>query len=185
MLDAGAAVGSIIPGRQRRRHGRIAGDRVLPPDLDHYFITADPAEIAYIDAVLAGIVQAHRPVFLRLPRSRRCAPPDAQSVCRFYANASVLINSHFLLGEPTSAISCSHTGPGSGTWRRRARSISRCRTPTATVRRTRCRSTASSTTGATPTTATRSTSRCAARCKTAAWVAEGTGTDSVAFCSPI
>lgn len=93
MLDAGAAVGSAIPGGA----GPAGTSKVVEyyrSDLDHYFITADPAEAAYIDTHLAGTFK-RTGLYFYAYLNPAAAPPDAQPVCRFYADASVQINSHY------------------------------------------------------------------------------------------
>ncbi len=102
MLDAGAAVGSIMPGG-------------LPPpntyrvvefyraDLDHYFISADPAEIHFVETFLGGIFQRTGLYFFAY-LNRSLAPASAQPVCRFYANADVQINSHYYSATPQECL---------------------------------------------------------------------------------
>ena len=60
--------------------------------LDHYFITAQPAEIAYIDTVLYGSFQ-RTGLYFYAYLSQFTAPPGSRPVCRFFAAG--LINSHF------------------------------------------------------------------------------------------
>ncbi|HEX6945415.1 MAG TPA: S8 family peptidase [Casimicrobiaceae bacterium] len=110
MLDAGAAVGSIIPGG-------TAPPNTYPVieyyrrDLDHYFITADPAEVAYIDANFAGIFQ-RTGLYFYAYLDPAAAPPDAKSVCRFYADADVQINSHWYSANLDECISVLLNWPG-------------------------------------------------------------------------
>jgi hypothetical protein len=93
MLDAGAAVGSTMPGGTAPPNtARVI--EYYRADLDHYFITADPAETAYIDANLAGTFKRTGLYFYAYP-SGAVAPVGAQPVCRFYASAAVQINSHW------------------------------------------------------------------------------------------
>ena len=67
--------------------------------LNHYFITADPAEAAAIDAGAAG------PGWQRTGRGFRAwsaalgVPPDAKPVCRFYGTPGVGPNSHFYTAD--------------------------------------------------------------------------------------
>jgi len=93
MLDAGAAVGSIIPGGTAPP-GTTRVVEYYRADLDHYFITADPAEIAWVDANLSGIFK-RTGLYFYAYLDPALAPPDARSVCRFYASAAVQINSHW------------------------------------------------------------------------------------------
>jgi serine protease len=93
MLDAGAAVGSIIPGGTPPPNTfRVV--EFYRADLDHYFITADPAEVHFIDTFLGGIFQ-RTGLYFYAYLNPDLAPKDAQSVCRFYASAAVQINSHY------------------------------------------------------------------------------------------
>jgi serine protease len=93
MLDAGAAVGSTLPlGPSPPNTYRVV--EYYRADLDHYFITADPAEAHFIDTFLGGLFQRTGLYFYAYLNSD-VAPPDAKPVCRFYASAAVQINSHY------------------------------------------------------------------------------------------
>ena len=92
MLDTGAAVASTLPGGSTPPPGAFQVVEYYNAILDHYFITAQPAEIAYIDTVLSGSFQRTGLYFYAF-LSPIVAPPDAQPVCRFFAAG--LINSHF------------------------------------------------------------------------------------------
>jgi len=93
MLDAGAAVGSTLPGGPPPPNAYQVVE-YYRADLDHYFITADPAEIQFVDTFLSGIFK-RTGLYFYAYRDSVSAPPDAQPVCRFYASADVQINSHF------------------------------------------------------------------------------------------
>ena len=93
MLDAGAGLGSVLPGGPPPPNA-VRVVEFYRPDLDHYFITADPAEANFIDKFLGGIYQRTGLYFYAYP-SRAVAPVTAQPVCRFYADANVQINSHW------------------------------------------------------------------------------------------
>ncbi|MFO1314066.1 MAG: S8 family peptidase [Burkholderiales bacterium] len=93
MLDAGAAVGSVLAsGPAPANAYRVV--EYYRADLDHYFITADPAEIHYIDTFLGGIFQ-RTGLYFYAYLSRNGAPASVRPVCRFYADANVQINSHW------------------------------------------------------------------------------------------
>ncbi len=93
MLDAGAAIGSILPGGPPPPNAyRVV--EFYRADLDHYFITADPAEVHFIETFLGGIFQ-RTGLYFYAYLSRESAPANAQPVCRFYADADVQINSHW------------------------------------------------------------------------------------------
>ena len=111
MLDAGAAVGSLLPGGGSAPRGTTPVVEYYRSDLDHYFITADPAEAAWIDANLGGIFKRTGLYFYAwLDPSK--APADAQSVCRFYASATVLINSHYYSASFDECLTVLLTWPG-------------------------------------------------------------------------
>lgn len=93
MLDAGAAVGSIMPGGSPPP-GTVPVIEFYRADLDHYFITADPAEVAWVDANLSGIFK-RTGLYFYAYLDPSLAPANARSVCRFYASAAVQINSHW------------------------------------------------------------------------------------------
>ena len=92
MLDSGAAVASTIPGGGTPPPGAFQVVEYYYPYLDHYFITAQPAEIAYIDSVLYGSFQ-RTGLYFYAYLSPIIAPPGSRPVCRFFAAG--LINSHF------------------------------------------------------------------------------------------
>jgi len=92
MLDTGAAVASTVPGGSTPPPGAFQVVEYYNPYLDHYFITAQPAEIAYIDSVLYGSFQ-RTGLYFYAYLSPIIAPPDSRPVCRFFAAG--LINSHF------------------------------------------------------------------------------------------
>lgn len=93
MLDAGAAVGSTIPGGAPPANA-VRVVEYYRADLDHYFITADPAEVHYIDTFLGGTFQ-RTGLYFYAYLDPSLAPPGSRPVCRFYASAAVQINSHY------------------------------------------------------------------------------------------
>ncbi len=111
MLDAGAAVGSTLPngGAPPPNASRVV--EYYRSDLDHYFITADPAEVAYVDANLSGIFQ-RTGLYFYAYLNPAVAPPDAQPVCRFYASAAVQINSHYYSANFDECLNVLLTWPG-------------------------------------------------------------------------
>jgi len=92
LLDTGAAIASTLPGGSTPPPGAFKVVEYYNAYLDHYFITAVPAEIAYVDTVLSGSFQRTGQYFYAF-LSPLAAPPDARPVCRFFAAG--LINSHF------------------------------------------------------------------------------------------
>ena len=116
LLDAGAALASTLPGGSTPPPGAFGVVEYYRADLDHYFITAEPAEIAYIDTVLRAL-PAHRPVFLRVPVAALRAVRLAAGVpvlCD--AASSIRISSR---RARRNACSCSRTGRASGLSKRR------------------------------------------------------------------
>ncbi len=93
MLDAGAAIASTFPNGTPPANAFEVVE-FYRADLDHYFITASPAEINYIDRFLGGTFQRTGLYFYAYLNSF-LAPPGVQPVCRFYADANVQINSHY------------------------------------------------------------------------------------------
>jgi len=101
LLDASLALQSTIPAINMAPPGTVPVIEYYRSDRDHYFMTADPAEIAYVDNVLYPIFQRTGEVFFAwLDPSR--APPNTplQSVCRFYSPLP-LIDSHFYTAIPS------------------------------------------------------------------------------------
>jgi serine protease len=92
MLDAGAAIASTVPGGATPPPGAFQVVEYYNALFDHYFITAQPAEIAYVDTVLSGSYQ-RTGLYFYAYLSSFLAPPGVQPVCRFFAAG--LINSHF------------------------------------------------------------------------------------------
>lgn len=93
MLDAGAAVASTFPNGVPPANAFTVVE-FYRADLDHYFITASPAEINYIDRFLGGTFQ-RTGLYFYAYLNAFLAPPGVQPVCRFYADATVQINSHY------------------------------------------------------------------------------------------
>jgi len=101
LLDAGAALASTLPGGSTPPPGAFEVVEYYNAYLDHYFITAQPAEIAYIDTVLSGSFQ-RTGLYFYAYLSPVFAPFNSRPVCRFFAAG--LINSHFF---SASASECS------------------------------------------------------------------------------
>jgi serine protease len=98
MLDTGAAVASTFPGTTTPPAGTYPVVEYYRADLDHYFITATPAEVNYVDTYLSGIFQRTGYYFYAY-LSPFDAPAGARPVCRFYAGADVQINSHYYTAD--------------------------------------------------------------------------------------
>ncbi len=96
MLDAGAALASTPSADTTAPAGAVTVVEYYNAALDHYFITAYPAEIAVLDASSAFVRTGF--VFYGYPDQAH-APASAKPVCRFYA-PSLLVNSHFFSANP-------------------------------------------------------------------------------------
>jgi subtilisin family serine protease len=92
LLDAGAALAATLPATAVIPPNAVPIIEYYRPDIDHYFITADVNEVAYIDTFLRGVFQRTGIVFFGY-LDAFLAPPGVRPVCRFYAGG--LINSHF------------------------------------------------------------------------------------------
>ena len=98
MLDAGAAVASTPPATLNPPPGAVPVIEYYHAALDHYFVTAAPAEIAALDAAVDGPFVRTGYFFYAYPGAA-AAPTNAQPVCRFYADATVLIDSHYFSAD--------------------------------------------------------------------------------------
>lgn len=110
MLDAGAAVAStLLAGPPPPNAYQVI--EYYRADLDHYFITADPAEIHFVDTFLGGIFQ-RTGLYFYAYLNYAAAPPDVQGVCRFYANAETQINSHYYSANFLECVNVALYWPG-------------------------------------------------------------------------
>jgi serine protease len=117
ILDAGLALASTVPGTQAPPAGAVPVIEYYRADLDHYFITASPAEAAWVDANLAPWFRRTGFLFYAYPDAAS-APAGAQPVCRFYAGG--LINSHYYTA---SASECAYVqAHWAGVWNLETRS---------------------------------------------------------------
>ncbi len=93
LLDAGLALQSTIPAADSAPPGAVPVVEYYRADLDHYFMTATPLEIAALDAQ-APLIQRTGQVFYAWP-DPSLAPAGTlpQPVCRFQSPLP-LINSH-------------------------------------------------------------------------------------------
>lgn len=99
MLDAGLALASTVPGNLTPPPGAVTVVEYYNPALDHYFITAQAAEIEYLDLHLRDAFQRTGYIFYAY-LDPLVAPPAARPVCRFYAGGEVRIDSHYFTADP-------------------------------------------------------------------------------------
>jgi hypothetical protein len=92
LLDVGIALASTVPSTGAVPPGAVSVVEYYRADFDHYFITASPDEIYYIDNFMRDTYRRTGGVFYAYA-SGEIAPPNARPVCRFFASG--LINSHF------------------------------------------------------------------------------------------
>ena len=96
LLDAGVAVASTVPSTATIPPNAIPVIEYYRADIDHYFITADPNEVAYLDVFLRDVYERTGIVFFAYPGTL-LAPPGVKPVCRFFAGG--IINSHFFTAD--------------------------------------------------------------------------------------
>jgi serine protease len=111
LLDTGGAITSTLPGGATPPPGASQIVEYYNAALDHYFITADPGEINYIDTFFSDIYQRTGLYFWGY-LAQFVAPPGVMPVCRFVAGG--LINSHFFSADN---FECQYVlNHWSGTW---------------------------------------------------------------------
>jgi serine protease len=98
MLDISLALQSTLPASGVAPPGTAAVVEFYRADLDHYFISANPSEIAFVDTVLGAAFKRTGEVFYAWTDPVQ-APLNALPVCRFYAGG--LISSHYFTASPT------------------------------------------------------------------------------------
>lgn len=108
LLDASLALQSTFPGDAVAPPGTVPVIEYYRSDRDHYLMSADPAEIAFIDRVFGSFVRTGELFYAWTDRA--LAPLNAVPVCRFYAGG--LIDSHYYTA---SASECQFIITHSGT----------------------------------------------------------------------
>ncbi len=93
LLDASLALQSTIPGTVIAPAGTVPVIEYYRADKDHYFMATDPAEIAFVDAVLKNTFQRTGELFYAWV-DPVLAPLTAVPVCRFYS-PNPLIDAHY------------------------------------------------------------------------------------------
>ncbi len=112
MLDAGLAMASTIPGAEAAPEGTVAVVEYYNAARDHYFMTANPAEIAALDTPGGAFVRTGYLFYAYADAAH--APSGAAPVCRFYADASVQIDSHYFTEDAAQCAFVQQRWPG--TW---------------------------------------------------------------------
>ena len=110
LLDAGFALQSTIAGPNTAPPGTVAVIEYYRADRDHYFLSADPVEIAYVDSYWRAIFKRTGEVFFAWV-DPALAPANAQPVCRFYSPL-VLIDSHFYTASASECLFVQVHWPG-------------------------------------------------------------------------
>jgi serine protease len=91
MLDINLALQSTIPGSGMAPPGTMPVIEYYNAGRDHYFMSADPNEIAFVDTVLSNVFQRTGELFYAWT-DPVLAPLIAQPVCRFYAGGFIASN---------------------------------------------------------------------------------------------
>ena len=99
LLDAGLALQATISSSAMAPSGTVAVIEYYRPGKDHYFMTANTAEIAIVDTNLRATFQRTGEVFYAWV-DPSLAPANAQPVCRFYSPLPT-IDSHFYTANAT------------------------------------------------------------------------------------
>ena len=113
LLDAGLALASTIPGDLTPPAGAARVVEYYRADLDHYYYTADPNEILFIDTNPTA-VNKRTGFFFFAWTSSSLAPPGARPVCKFFGSRSAFIDSYYYTSDPTECAFVQATWPG--TW---------------------------------------------------------------------
>ncbi len=98
LLDATLSLQSTLPGASVAPPGTVPVIEYYDSSIDHYFINANPAEIAYLDIAASSFDPRTGELFYAWVDPTQ-APANAVPVCRFYAGG--LINSYYYTADPT------------------------------------------------------------------------------------
>jgi serine protease len=110
LLDATLSLQSTFPASAVAPPGTVPVIEYYHPASDHYFITANPNEIAFYDALSATIPRTGE-IFYAWTNPT-LAPANAMPVCRFFAGG--LISSHYYTADP---VECQYIiSHWAGTW---------------------------------------------------------------------
>ena len=97
LLDASLALQSTIPGTGIAPPGTVPVIEYYRADKDHYFMSANPAEIAVVDALFSATWQRTGELFYAWT-DPLLAPLTAVPVCRFFSSIP-LIDSHYFTAD--------------------------------------------------------------------------------------
>ena len=111
LLDAKSALLGTVSSSSLAPPGTVAVIEYYRADKDHYFMTANAAEIAFIDTYLPGFQRTGEVFFAWIDPA--LAPANAQPVCRFYSPLP-LIDSHFYTASASECLFVQMRWPG--TW---------------------------------------------------------------------
>jgi hypothetical protein len=111
LLDAKSALLGTVSSSSLAPPGTVAVIEYYRADKDHYFMTANAAEIAFIDTYLPGFQRTGEVFFAWIDPA--LAPANAQPVCRFYSPLA-LIDSHFYTASAGECLFVQMRWPG--TW---------------------------------------------------------------------
>ena len=111
LLDAKFALLGTVSSSSLAPPGTVAVIEYYRADKDHYFMTANAAEIAFIDTYLPGFQRTGEVFFAWIDPA--LAPANAQPVCRFYSPLA-LIDSHFYTASAGECLFVQVRWPG--TW---------------------------------------------------------------------
>jgi len=113
ILDAGLAMASTIPGGAVPPAGAAVVVEYYRDDLDHYYYTADPTEIYFIDN--NPVAKNKRTGFFFFAWvNPSFAPFGAQPVCKFYGSKDLFIDSYYYTASPSECSFVIARWPG--TW---------------------------------------------------------------------
>jgi serine protease len=111
LLDAGFALLGTVSSSNMAPLGTVAVIEYYRAEKDHYFMTANPAEIAFIDTYLPAFQRTGEVFFAWVDPA--LAPANAVPVCRFFSPLP-LIDSHFYTASASECLFVQMRWPG--TW---------------------------------------------------------------------
>ena len=110
LLDTSLALQSTTPGTGMAPPGTVPVIEYYRADKDHYVMSADPAETAFLDSALASVWQRTGELFYAWT-DPLLAPLNAVPVCRFY-DGSPLVDSHYFTASAAECQFITDRWPG-------------------------------------------------------------------------